>query len=97
MRAYQARIRKLHRSLAPIMLLPLLLTLFTGAIYQIVDSAGKGDDFEWLLRWHKGHFGNLHLEVIYPYLNALGLLALSITGISMWLQMRRNSKRSRES
>ena len=41
---YQARIRQLHRSLAPVMLLPLLLTLFTGAVYQLVDSAGKGDD-----------------------------------------------------
>jgi hypothetical protein len=93
MRIYQARLRKLHRALAPIMILPILLTLITGSIYQIVDIGGKGGDFNWLLDWHKGHFGILNLETIYPFLNALGLLILTITGISMWVQMRRTSRR----
>jgi uncharacterized iron-regulated membrane protein len=93
MRIYQARLRKLHRALAPIMILPILLTLITGSIYQIVDIGGKGGDFNWLLDWHKGHFGILNLETIYPFLNALGLLIFTITGISMWVQMRRTSRR----
>jgi uncharacterized iron-regulated membrane protein len=93
MRIYQARLRKLHRVLAPVMLLPILLTLITGSIYQIVDMGGKGGNFDWLLDWHKGHFGILNLEMIYPFLNALGLLILAITGISMWVQMRRPSRR----
>jgi hypothetical protein len=54
------------------MILPILLTLITGSIYQIVDIGGKGGDFNWLLDWHKGHFGILNLERIYPFLNALG-------------------------
>lgn len=90
---YFQDIRHLHRTLAPIMLLPLLLTVITGTIYQIVDLAGKGDAFDWLLDWHKGHFGTLNLEVIYPFLNALGLLTLMFTGISLWLHMRRNSRK----
>ncbi|MFB8792212.1 MAG: PepSY domain-containing protein [Potamolinea sp.] len=94
MRMYQARLRQLHRALAPIMLLPILLTLITGSVYQMVDLSGKGGDFNWLLDWHKGHFGSLNLEVIYPFLNALGLLTLAITGISMWLKMRRPSRQS---
>ena len=89
MRNYQARLRQLHRTIAPIMIVPVLLTLITGSIYQIVDLGGKGKDFDWLLDWHKGHFGSFNLETIYPFLNALGLLTLAITGISMWLQMRR--------
>lgn len=89
MRNYQARLRQLHRTIAPIMILPVLLTLITGSLYQIVDLGEKGKDFDWLLDWHKGHFGSLNLEVIYPFLNALGLLTLAITGISMWVQMRR--------
>jgi uncharacterized iron-regulated membrane protein len=89
MRTYQARLRKLHRFLAPVMILPVLLTLITGSIYQMVDLAGNGGDFNWLLDLHKGHFGILNLEIIYPFLNALGLLTLTITGILMWLQMRR--------
>lgn len=93
MRIYQARLRKLHRVLAPVMILPILLTLITGSIYQIVDLGGKGGNFDWLLDWHKGDFGILNLEMIYPFLNALGLLTLAITGISMWVQMRRPSRR----
>lgn len=94
MRIYQARLRQIHRVTAPIMILPILLTVITGSIYQIVDLGGKGGDFGWLLDWHKGHFGILNLEMIYPFLNALGLLTLAITGISMWVQMRRPSRRS---
>jgi hypothetical protein len=90
---YFQDIRHLHRTLAPIMLLPLLLTLVTGTLYQIVDLAGHGDSFDWLLDWHKGHFGAFNLEVIYPFLNALGLLALLFTGTSLWLHMRRSSKK----
>ncbi|HEY9670407.1 MAG TPA: PepSY domain-containing protein [Waterburya sp.] len=94
MKIYQARLRRLHRLMAPIMILPILLTLITGSIYQIVDLGGKGGDFDWLLDWHKGHFGVLNLERIYPFLNALGLLTLVITGIFMWLQVRRPSRRA---
>ncbi len=94
MRMYQARLRQLHRALAPIMILPILLTLITGSVYQMVDISGKGSNFDWLLDWHKGHFGKLNLEVIYPFLNALGLLTLAITGISMWLKMRRPSRQN---
>jgi uncharacterized iron-regulated membrane protein len=89
---YQARLRQLHRALAPIMILPILLTLITGSVYQIVDLLGKESNFNWLLALHKGRFGILNLEVIYPFLNALGLLILAITGISMWLQIRRQPR-----
>lgn len=85
----QVRLRQLHRTLAPIMLLPVLLTLVTGMLYQMAELGGKGGDFRWLLALHKGHFGSLNLEVIYPFLNALGLLTLVITGIIMWFQLRR--------
>lgn len=88
MKIYPARLRQLHRTLAPIMVLPILLTLITGSIYQIMDLGGNGGSFDWLLDWHKGHFGILNLDRIYPFLNALGLLTLAITGISMWLQRR---------
>lgn len=55
----------------------------------MADLGGRGGDFGWLLALHKGHFGSLNLEVIYPFLNALGLLTLVITGIIMWFQLRR--------
>ena len=92
------RWRQVHRFLAPIMLLPVLLTLITGVVYQMAALAGAGSNFAWLLSIHKGHFGGLNLELVYPFLNALGLLALAITGIIMWFQIpRRGRRRSQNS
>jgi uncharacterized iron-regulated membrane protein len=90
--SYLHRLRHFHRILAPIMVLPLLLTVVTGSLYQMVDLAGQGASFDWLLDWHKGHFGMLNLEIIYPFLNTLGLLGLALTGILLWLKTRRNLK-----
>ena len=87
------RFRKIHRTVAPIMILPILLTLLTGSAYQVTELLGKDDDFRWLLALHKGHFGALNLESFYVFLNALGLLTMAITGITMWLHMQRNSNR----
>ena len=85
------RFRQLHRSIAPIMVLPLLLTAITGSIYQVTEMTGN--EARWLLRLHKGNFGALKLEAIYPVLNALGLLVLLATGTAMLLQGRRNHRR----
>ena len=82
-------LRQTHRLLAPIMLLPILLTVVTGSIYQLVDMVGKEDAFEWLLDLHKGNFGFIDLQSIYPFLNSLGLLILVVTGMIMWLQPKR--------
>ena len=90
---YFKYIRQLHRILAPIMLLPLLLTTITGIIYQILDLTGKEKNFKWILDWHKGDFGVINLESIYPFLTAIGLLILIFTGISMWRTMRRTSSK----
>lgn len=89
-----ARLRQLHSSLASIMVLPLLLSLTTGSLYQFSLLSGRSADFAWLLEVHKGHFGQLNLESIYPFLNALGLLTMIITGIGMWLGVRRRRSRS---
>lgn len=83
----KVRARNLHRMLAPIMVLPLLLTLITGSLFQMAVASGKGSEFIWLLELHRGKFGSINLDKIYPFLNALGLLTLLITGIIMWLKI----------
>lgn len=85
----KSQFRKLHRALAPIMALPLLITLITGSIYQITDLTGN--EVPWLLDLHKGNFGIINLETVFPFLNASGLLFLVVTGISLWLQTRSKS------
>ncbi len=77
------KFRKYHRFLAPILALPLTLTVLTGMAVTMVRewpiNLGLGPNF--LLKIHTGEiFG---LEGIYPILNGLGLVGLLITGLSM--------------
>jgi uncharacterized iron-regulated membrane protein len=85
----RVKIRKLHNTFAPITILPVMITLITGSLFQVANLTGKGNDFYWLLAIHKGKFGVLNLELIYPFFNAFGILTLATTGIAMWLQSRR--------
>lgn len=86
---YQRQLRQIHRALAPILVLPLILTAVTGVIYQVFDLAHQDRGVRWLLALHKGHFGALNLTTIYPFLNGLGLIVLAVSGFSLWLQSRR--------
>ncbi len=83
------KVRHLHMALAPIMALPLLLTLVTGSLFQFAELTGQESQFFWLIQLHRGNFGVVNLSKIYPFLNALGLLTLLITGLLMWLRTRR--------
>ncbi|MEL6354059.1 MAG: PepSY domain-containing protein [Cyanobacteria bacterium J06627_28] len=82
----QVRLRQLHRALVPFLLVPLLITLVTGTLFQMAAVSDKANDFLWLLDLHRGKFGRINLEWIYPFLNALGLLTMVITGFLMWLR-----------
>ncbi|MGB3695155.1 MAG: PepSY domain-containing protein [Spirulinaceae cyanobacterium] len=62
-----AKIRQWHRLLAPIMVLPILLTLITGVIYQIGELGGFEDQIGWAIHWHKGDFGYIDLQKNYPF------------------------------
>ena len=90
----KVRLRRLHATLAPIMAFPLLLTLLTGLFFQMAVIGGNGNDFYWLLELHRGKFGAIDLSHVYPFLNALGLLTLVITGTLMWLQIPRRRAKS---
>ena len=92
MKITATQLRKFHRILAPIMILPVLFTVATGVIFQIAELGGFEDQFRWIIHWHKGNFGYLDFQKSYPFLNAAGLLFLSITGISMWFRTRHSSK-----
>lgn len=92
MTSIRMNLRRFHRAVAPVMCVPLLLTLITGMFFQVAAVGGKGDRFLWLLDLHRGKFGQVNLELIYPFLNALGLLTLVITGTLMWLQLPRSKR-----
>lgn len=75
--------RKYHRSLALIVVLPLILTVLTGMLATIGSewSVPIGISRSVLMSIHTGEI--FHLGSIYPILNGLGLLAMLITGVSM--------------
>ena len=93
MATIKARLRYLHYLLAPIMFLPIFLTAITGSLFQVAVITGKSEDFLWLLDLHRGKFGSINLELIYPFFNALGILFLAVTGITMWLQINKKVRK----
>lgn len=85
-RPLAARLRQAHASLAPLVLLPLLITVTTGLGYRLLRDWGGLDrdrahllmvlhEGEWLSRW----FGSSG-ETVYVLLNGLGLLWMLVSG-----------------
>ncbi|MEB3274169.1 MAG: PepSY domain-containing protein [Prochlorothrix sp.] len=77
-------LRKTHRFLVPIASVPLLLTALTGVAYQAALLNNQGGDFYWLMAVHRGQFGPINLEAVYPFLNGISMLVLVGTGVLMW-------------
>jgi len=91
-----SRLRDLHATLAPFVLLPLLVTVASGVGYRLLRDWGGLDrqachvlmvlhEGEWLRRW-LGPTG----ESLYVLLNGLGLLWMLATGaVLAWQRLRR--------
>ncbi|NEQ96752.1 MAG: PepSY domain-containing protein [Cyanothece sp. SIO2G6] len=80
--------RTLHRIVAPIVLLPLLVTMFTGVFYRLGKSwfGLSRDQVHFLMVIHEGEYLGHTLEPIYVLLNGLGLLWMTVTGSVMIYQ-----------
>ncbi|MBF2014933.1 MAG: PepSY domain-containing protein [Rivularia sp. T60_A2020_040] len=77
--------RKLHRKIAPILFIPLLLSALTGIGYRLGRSwfSMPKDTAEIFLVIHQGTFLGKPLEPVYVSLVGLGLVGLVITGFGM--------------
>ena len=77
-----AKIRQLHRNIAPIVFLPLFITVLTGVSYRISkDWFGLSrDQVHFLMVIHEGEYFGKFFEPIYVLLNGLGLLWMLFTG-----------------
>lgn len=86
--------RKFHRTVAPIVLLPLFITVSTGVIYRLGKSwfGFSRDQAHILMVIHEGEYLGQTLEPIYVLLNGLGLLWMLITGSVMVWQNISKSK-----
>lgn len=81
----QRRFRKLHRTIAPILFLPLLMSAVTGIGYRLSKSwfglSGEKADFFMML--HQGKYLGDQLKPIYVLLLGVGLLGLIASGVIM--------------
>ncbi|PSN19284.1 peptidase [filamentous cyanobacterium CCP5] len=82
------KLRALHSTVAPIVLLPLFVTVFTGVSYRLSkDWFGlERDQVHWLMTIHEGEYLGDTLEPFYVLFNGLGLLWMLVTGSAMVVQ-----------
>lgn len=80
--------RKLHATLAPFVLLPLIITVATGVMYRLGKSwlGLTRDQVHILMVIHEGEYLGHTLEPIYVLLNGLGLVWMLVTGSVMAYQ-----------
>ena len=78
--------RQLHKILAPWMILPLFLSALTGLSYRVSkDLFGfSRDQVHWLMSLHEGEWLGNNGELIYVFLNSLGVFWMLITGFQMF-------------
>lgn len=82
---FQRTIRQLHRRLAPIILLPFIVTAITGMSYRLgKDWFGlTRDQVHFLMVIHEGEYLGDDLKSVYVLLNGMGLLFMLATGATM--------------
>lgn len=93
------QLRKLHLTIAPIVILPLLITVSTGVVYRISkDWFGLSrDQVHFLMVLHEGEYLGKTLEPVYVLLNGLGLLWMLFTGGAMLFQNFQNLNKANKS
>ncbi|MGK7942503.1 MAG: PepSY domain-containing protein [Crocosphaera sp.] len=86
-------IRQWHRALAPIVMLPLMITVSTGVTYRLSkDWLGLSrDQVHFLMSLHEGEYLGKTLEPFYVLLNGLGVVWMLVTGGVMVFQNLRKS------
>jgi hypothetical protein len=93
------QLRRIHASLAPVVLLPLVVTVLTGVGYRLARDWGglSGKAAHWLMVIHQGEWLNPWLgrqgETWYVLLNGLGLLWMLASGAAMAWQRLRPARR----
>ena len=73
--------RKIHRKIATLSAIPLLITILSGTIYSILQPSGV--DAFWLIKWHTGNFGIINLQPFYSIFLGLASIISIISGIKI--------------
>ena len=81
MKKLKSNKRKLHRKVATISAIPLLITILSGTIYSFLQPLGI--DAFWLIKWHTGNFGIINLQPFYSIFLGITSIFSVISGISI--------------
>ena len=76
------KIKKLHRRLTFLAVLPLFITVISGSLYSLFQYFGF--DFFWLMKIHTGNFFFINLQPLYtPVVGFLTITAI-ISGLLLF-------------
>ncbi len=81
MRKFNPINRKVHRKVAIISAIPLLITILSGTIYSFLLPL-RVDAF-WLIKWHTGNFGIINLQPFYSIFLGIASTISLISGIRL--------------
>ena len=73
--------RKIHRKVAALSAIPLLITLISGTAYSILQPLGV--DAFWLIKWHTGNFGIFNLQPFYSIILGTSSIISVISGVKL--------------
>ena len=73
--------RKIHRKVAALSAIPLLITLISGTAYSILQPLGV--DAFWLIKWHTGNFGIINLQPFYSIFLGIASMISVISGLRL--------------
>ena len=73
--------RKIHRKVAAISAIPLLITILSGTIYSFLQPLAI--DAFWLIKWHTGNFGIINLQPFYSIFLGMSSIISLISGIKL--------------
>ena len=73
--------RKIHRKVAALSAIPLLITLISGTAYSILQPLGV--DAFWLIKWHTGNFGIFNLQPFYSIFLGTSSIISVISGVKL--------------
>ena len=73
--------RKIHRKVAVLSAIPLLITIISGTIYSFLQPFGI--DAFWLIKWHTGNFGIINFQPFYSIFIGFTSILSVISGINL--------------
>ena len=81
MKKIKSNKRKIHRKVAAISAIPLLITIVSGTIYSFLQPLGI--DAFWLIKWHTGDFDIINFQPFYSIFLGLASIISLISGVKL--------------